>query len=181
MAHNHSVSDTDRHFSINPITKLISSEPGQKTSLVQYDKRSEIFTFRLPRYVESHDMLQTTDLRVYFRNGKTTGYANIYNLALDSQDSSKVSFSWLLNDDATQEVGDLSMQIRFACYTGDETDYVWSTAIYQGVKVLPALFPEYVNPSDEPIIPDEPTEETLEETAILGVGVLGEMILGYGG
>lgn len=48
MGHTHNVYDTDTHFSINPVTRMIKNESSKKVTLIQHDHNSERFTFELP-------------------------------------------------------------------------------------------------------------------------------------
>lgn len=55
MSHTHSVKDSDAVFTIDPISREITTETDN-ISLMQYDHNSEIFTFQIPKIVEGHDM-----------------------------------------------------------------------------------------------------------------------------
>ena len=68
MGHKHSVYDSDAHFSINPITKVIKNESSKKTTLVQGDHNSERFSFDIPRHIEGHDMMQCNLVEVHYDN-----------------------------------------------------------------------------------------------------------------
>ena len=68
MAHKHSVYDSDTHFSINPMTRVLKNESSSKKSVVQYDHNSERFTFEIPRYIEEHDMLLCNVVHIHYIN-----------------------------------------------------------------------------------------------------------------
>ena len=68
MAHLHSVYDTDAHFKIDPITKVITNMATQKVKLMQFDKGSERFTFEIPRFVEGHDMTLCNKVKIHYNN-----------------------------------------------------------------------------------------------------------------
>ena len=65
MAHTHSVKDDDNYFVINKDTMIISTESTSKT-LMQHDHNSECYTFEIPRYVESHDMMECTNIEIHY-------------------------------------------------------------------------------------------------------------------
>ena len=77
MGHKHSVYDSDAHFSINPITKVIKNESSKKTTLVQGDHNSERFSFDIPRFIEGHDMMNCNLVEVHLKdfNGNLYGKA----------------------------------------------------------------------------------------------------------
>lgn len=141
MAHKHSVYDTDAHFSINPITKAIKNESSKKTTLIQFDKNSEIFGFSLDRYVEGHDMTLCDTVEIHFDNiDSATGEINrgvyeVKDLQISKDDPSKVVFSWKVDDTATQKAGPLEFSITFECTETGETVYRWGTLENKDVSV----------------------------------------------
>ena len=56
--HNHNVYDTDNKFTIDGITRAIKNVSSSKTTVMQFDHNSEVFTFEVPRYIEGHDMTE---------------------------------------------------------------------------------------------------------------------------
>lgn len=141
MAHEHPVRDTDLHFVIDPITRAIKNNSG-KIILMQYDHQSEIFTFELPRYIDTHDMSICDKVRVHYINiGSSSKYEpvsgvyEITDLQIDPENEDLVTCSWLLTNNTTQLEGTLNFIIRFSCVTGETLDYSWSTAIYSGIVV----------------------------------------------
>lgn len=140
MAHLHSVYDSDMHFSIDPITRLIRNE-SSKNKLVQHDHNSERFTFELPRYIEEHDMSLCNRVEVHYLNVGADGekYAGAYEVndhQISPDDNSVVIGSWLISANATQFEGTLNFLIRFACVADDGTiDYAWHTEIHRNITV----------------------------------------------
>lgn len=141
MGHKHSVYDSDAHFSINPITKVIKNESSKKTTLVQGDHNSERFSFDIPRFIEGHDMMQCNLVEVHYDN-KETGTGNISSdfyevkdMQISPDDEEVVVFSWLIIDTATKYAGTLEFSIKFKCMTGDVCDYKWNTAINTDMSV----------------------------------------------
>ena len=147
MALKHSVYDTDTHFSINPITRVLKNEASQKTSLIQYDHNSERFTFELPRYIEGHDMSLCNVVQVHYNNidaktkEQSCGVFEVTDLQISPDDDEVVIFSWLISQNATRYVGSLNFLVRFSCT--DETGtvfYVWNTAIYTNISVSNGIY-----------------------------------------
>lgn len=141
MGHKHSVYDSDAHFSINPITKVIKNESSKKTTLVQGDHNSERFSFDIPRFIEGHDMMQCNLVEVHYDN-KETGTNNISSdfyevkdMQISPDDEDMVVFSWLIIDTATKYAGSLEFSIKFKCMTGDVCDYKWNTGINTDISV----------------------------------------------
>lgn len=140
MSHLHNVFDSDTHFLINPTTRAIVNS-SQKLTLVQYDHKSERYTFQLPRLVEGHDMSECSKIEVHYLNVSADGKnesAGVYPVddVQISPDSEDVTiFSWLISGNATKYAGTLNFLVRFTCLTGDVIDYAWHTAVYSGITV----------------------------------------------
>lgn len=156
MAHLHSVYDSDMHFSIDPITRVIRSESPKK-SIVQYSHNSERFTFDLPRYIEEHDMSLCNRVEIHFINIGTGGEQNKDVYEVDDwqnspDDDSVVIGSWLISRNATQLAGALVFLLRCACIADDGTvEYDWYTEIYSDFSIsngmnngdaVAAIFPD---------------------------------------
>jgi hypothetical protein len=154
MAHIHDVIDTDVHYKIDGITRTITNINKTKRELVQNDHNSERFTFELPRYIDTHDMLTCNSVQVHYVNVdkygkiKQSGIYVVDDLKIKPNDDSTVLLSWLVSGDATQFVGTLNFSIRFACVDNDEVNYVWNTTVFSGISILAALYN-----SSESIVP----------------------------
>ena len=145
MAHQHPVKDTDLHFVIDPVTRVIKNNSG-KIVIMQHDHQSEILTFELPRYIDTHDMSLSNTVRVHYINiGSSSKYEpvsgvyEITDLKIDPENENLVTCSWTLTNNTTQLEGTLNFVIRFSCLTGDTIDYSWSTAIYSGIIVAKTI------------------------------------------
>lgn len=142
MAHTHTITDSDKHFLINPVTREIANESG-KLVLVQGDHKSERATFSIDRYVDGHDMSLCNRVQVHYTNVETSSGAeadDVYeadDLKASTGDSQKVVFTWLISGNATQYVGDLIFSITFLCEANDGTiEYSWSTGENKEIKVI---------------------------------------------
>lgn len=141
MGHAHGIVDSDKCFVIDPITRTITNT-SEKVKLIQFDHDSERFTFECPRMIEGHDMTLCNSVRVQYINlNKRTGEDScgvyeVEDLAVDSEDSTVVKFSWLISRNATKFVGTLNFLIDFRCVSDDGTvAYAWHTDIFKGVTV----------------------------------------------
>lgn len=145
MAHVHQLRDTDTHYSIDPLSRSISRGTNTKSTLIQYDHNSEILTFEMPRYVEGHDMLYCNQVEVHYINSgsggpPTRGVYEVSDFEKSEDDDNTVVWSWMVSANATQNVGPLVFAFRFACLTGDEVDYSWSTAPFSGMTISEGIY-----------------------------------------
>lgn len=139
MTHTHKIVDSDAHFVIDPSTRAITSE-SKKLYITQYDHNSERFTFRIPRIMEGHDMMECDTILIDFNNTSTTKKdSNVgeYISTDKAEDGEFMLFSWLVSQDATQLVGSLSFSVSFICHDGDgNIIYEWGTDTYKRITVL---------------------------------------------
>ena len=146
MAHIHEVIDSDKCFTIDPITRLIVNDVGnKKTQLIQNDHNSERFAFQLPRYIEGHDMSLSNKVEVHYinldqsSNERSVGVYEVTDLAL-SEDNESVLLSWLISNNATRYVGVLSFAICFKCMSDNVIDYSWNTAINSSIQIAKGMY-----------------------------------------
>lgn len=145
MAHNHYVYDNDAHFIVHPFTRTIRKAKSKTHTVIQNDHQSERITFEIPRYIDGHDMLNVTRAEIHYLNieADTQAHQSGCYIADDLQvlphDSKMIQCSWLLSRNATKYVGSLHFLLRFVCASEEDTDYVWSTAIYSEIKVAPGF------------------------------------------
>jgi hypothetical protein len=145
MAHQHRVYDTDARFTIDAHSREIKNAASKKITVVQYDHKSERFTFELPRYIEGHDMSECNKVEVHYINidsttkAKVTGLYEVDDLQVNPENEEKVICSWLIDGNATQYAGQLSFLVRYCCLTDTVVDYAWNTAIFSDVYVTTGL------------------------------------------
>lgn len=145
MAHKHPVYDSDTHFKIDGLTRIVKNVSETKTMLVQFDHHSERFTFEVPRFVDEHDLSLCNLVRVHYINVDKTkrtenkGICEITDLQISPDDSELVVCSWLVSDNATQLVGALYFVIQFACVEAGEVVYSWNTARHTAVSVIDGI------------------------------------------
>ena len=134
MAHEHPVVDADKRFLIDPITRIVKNAESKKTVLVQNDHNSERLSFELDRYVEGHDMLESTSVHIHYDNVgtnrlKNSGVYEVDDIQPSPDDSTKVVFTWLVSQHATSLVGALNFSITFECEADGVVEYRWSTVL----------------------------------------------------
>ena len=141
MAHKHSVYDTDNHFMIDGVTRVVKNASQTKTMLIQHDHNSERFTFEIPRYIDDHDMSTCNVVQVHYINidastkEQKTGIYEVVDLHISPEYDDVVVCSWLISRNATQLVGSLNFLIRFCCVTDGVVDYAWNTATHSNVHI----------------------------------------------
>ena len=145
MSHESKIRDTETHFIINPETRTITTASSGNNTLVQNDHNSERFTFEIPRFVDGHDMSESTEVRIHYRNQSTGSLFQqngVYfpdDMAVMEDDNDTVAFSWLLSYDTTQQVGNLQFSIQFVCYENGAVEYAWNTGIYKDINVIESI------------------------------------------
>lgn len=143
MQHTNKVNDRDPYFEVDAATRKIANKSSSKVSVIQYDHNSERFTFSIPRYIEDHDMMESTKAEVHYICGKTQtkGIYEMTDLAIDSEDENKVICTWLLSQNVTKETGAINFLLRFSCIGDDgAVDYAWNTAIFTGISVSEGIY-----------------------------------------
>lgn len=146
MAHLHTVTDSDKHFVINAITREIKNISTSKTTVIQFDHNSERFTFEVPRFIEGHDMLQCNKVEVHYLNIDSAtkeskeGIYLVDDLQESPEDENTLLCTWLISQNATTLIGSLNFILRFACINDDNVDYVWNTAINSSIYVSKGIF-----------------------------------------
>lgn len=146
MAHTHDVHDTGKRFEINGISRFIKETSTTKLVLVQGDHKSEVVTFKMPRYIDGHDMLLCNKIRVHYINIETktnNTSADIYEVTdlklckdCEEEEEESIVFTWTIEAPATKYFGSLSFLIKFECTEGENILYQWNTARYVNVNVL---------------------------------------------
>lgn len=170
------IKDTETHFKIDPLTRTISNSSAGNNTIVQYDHNSERFTFDMPRYVDGHDMSDGTLVRIHYRNATTNNLDQtngVYipdDLVISSEDKNTITFSWLLTNATTQNIGYLYFSIQFIHLDGDTVEYAWNTGIYKNITVI-----ESINNAEEVIM------ESSDLIAALKNEILAEVSSGTGG
>ena len=144
--HTHIVGDSDKRFIVDAVTRQIKNTSSSKTTVMQFDHNSEVFTFEVPKYIEGHDMTECNRVEVHHLNidavtkQENEGIYLVEDLAVDADDENKLTCSWLISQNATRFVGSLNFILRFMCLTDDVVDYVWNTSIFSGIYVSKGIY-----------------------------------------
>lgn len=145
MAVRHSVTDSDKRFIIDPVTRAIKNQSG-KLTLIQYDHNSERFTFECPHYIDGHDMSLCNKVEIHYinagiTNSKSSGMYITDDLQIPADNPDIITFSWLISQNATRHVGKLNFVIRFACVSDDGVlEYVWNTGINSDISISKSIY-----------------------------------------
>lgn len=144
--HDDIIVDSDTKFTINTTTRAISSEGNEKLSLMQYDDRSERYSFHMDRIIDKHDLMLCNRVTIHFINkgsGKGTK-SNVYpvkDMHVDPDNENKIIFSWLIAENATQLSGALHFLVMFECIADDGMTvlYRWSSDISDKITIRPGM------------------------------------------
>lgn len=147
MALIHQVYDTDAHFKIDPVTRVIKNASSGKNVLIQGDHNSERFTFELPKLIDGHDMSKCNSVQVHYINIDSTDKSkcsadtyNVDDLRTSPEDENVVICSWLISGNATRYAGSLAFLLKFKCIDVDgSVSYVWNTARYNSISISNGL------------------------------------------
>lgn len=136
MAHKHAVNDVNKRFVIEGATRIITGPEDDLPILIQYDHNSEHITFEADRMVEGHDLSVCDKVEIHYNNVSKSGSRHtskgVYkavDLAVDSKDDTKVTFTWIVSKNATQYEGVLGFVVAFTCLEGEEIVYRWNTKV----------------------------------------------------
>lgn len=144
--HIHVMTDADKYFIIDPISRTIANPIGRPLVLMQRDHNSTVYTFQLPRYVDGHDMVLCNRVKCHFNNIEVNSDAEIAiehpdlveltDLRVNPDDTSTVICSWAITRQATFYPGTLGFFIQYLCVDaeGNET-YEWHTDTFSDVIV----------------------------------------------
>ena len=144
MEHGHTVYDTDTHFVIDPITRAITNSESKKNLLIQNDHNSEEFTFEIDKVVEGHDMTLCNRVEIHYSNVDSTkrnsslGVYEVNDLT-ENEDGSKITFTWVVSENATFYAGTLSFLIKFICVENGVITYRWNTAVNNSITIAKGM------------------------------------------
>lgn len=145
--HGRQIIDADAHFTVDPISRIITNDDPKKNTIIQGDHNSERFTFKTPRYIDGHDMLTCDNVRVAYINTEVagrnkqhaTGVYLVSDLALDPNNDKYITCSWLISKNATEHTGVLNFMLIFSCMDGELVKYRWKTNVFESINVALSL------------------------------------------
>lgn len=129
MDHKHEVIDNDDYLVINPETRIIRCT--KKTTVAWMDHNSEYISFKVPRFIEKHDMSLCNNIEIHYRNygdnGSKSGVYIVSGLQADAKDKNMLTFDWLISNDVTSIVGSVIFTVGFQCLKNNRIVYSWNT------------------------------------------------------
>lgn len=138
--------DADEHFVIDTVSRAISSEGNKKLSLMQYDNKSERYSFDMNREIDGHDLTLCNRVTIHFINkGSNKGTkSNVYpvnDVHVKKDDDKKITFTWLISESATQLAGVLHFLVMFECIAddGETVLYRWSSNISDKIQIISGM------------------------------------------
>lgn len=136
--------DADEHFTIDTTTRAISSESNKKLTIMQYDNKSERYSFDVNKIIDGHDLTLCNRVQVHFINigsnkQKHPGLYLVDDVQVNDKDPNKLTFSWLISQDATQLSGILSFLVSFECVDGDTVLYRWSSSTFNSIQIVAGM------------------------------------------
>lgn len=141
--------DSDVHFAIDTTTRMISNinadKVNKKLTIMQYDNKSERYSFDIDRYIDGHDLMLCNRVQVHFVNigSNRSQYIErsypVDDVHVNDKNPNKITFSWLISNEATEYSGILKFAISFECVDGDDILYRWSTTTYTGIQIVAGM------------------------------------------
>jgi hypothetical protein len=135
----------ENHFEINGSSRFIKETSETKLVVVQGDHKSEVLTFKMPRYIDGHDMTLCNKIRIHYinldtkTNNKSADVYEVTDLTLCEECEDVLTFTWTIEAPATKYSGTLSFLVKFECTEGENVLYQWNTAKYVSVNVLAGI------------------------------------------
>ena len=142
--HPNIVVDADVHFTIDTVTKAISSGGNKKLSIMQYDHNSERYSFDIDKEIDGHDLTLCNRVQIHYINigsnkQKNPGLYLVDDVRVHETDENKITFTWLISQNATLLSGILKFAVSFECVDGDTILYRWSSDVSEVIKINPGM------------------------------------------
>ena len=136
--------DADEHFTIDTVTRAISSNNNKKLSIMQYDNNSERYSFDIDRVIDGHDLIDSNRVQIHFINIgsnklKHPGLYLVDDVMAKPSEEDKITFSWLISNDATQYDGILAFLVSFECVNDGKVLYRWSSSIFKQIQITAGM------------------------------------------
>lgn len=137
------IQDMDTPIQINNRVILIGE---QKDLVVSTDNKSQILSFKIPRYFQGTD-LATKLICINFINAQ--GYGDMSHAVNVNLLQLEIEFSWLLDSRVSVSAGEVLFSISFIGYNEKDEWYLWSTKISK-FNVEQGILIEESIPNPEP-------------------------------
>lgn len=136
--------DADEHFVIDTVTRAITCTSSKKLTLMQYDTKSERYSFDIDRIIDGHDLMNCNRVQIHFINigsnkQKHPGLYPVTDVQVMPSDENKLTFTWLVSQDATMLDGIVSFLVSFECVDCENEEekilYRWSSNIFKQIQI----------------------------------------------
>ena len=137
----HDLADTGDYFTVDPLTRNISHPNSNTLSLVQGDANSEVYTIKLPKFIDTHPMDQCNRVEIHYINAGSSDEVledihEVTELNSYPNDNEHLYAEWILSANASMYNGNTSFAMKFMCVKDDGTVlYSWSTLPFTGISV----------------------------------------------
>lgn len=146
--HSH-VADTEEAITVNEATRDFTFGANFNPIVgVVGDKKSEMVTFKVPRFIDSHDISECDTHKVFWANIETNneGEDEIAEVKVSETDENIVLLGWLIDDDVTQDAGPLAFSLRIADHNEEgQVIYRWKTVDGEGLSIADTRFKDEHN------------------------------------
>ena len=109
---------------------------NQKQINLTQESNSQFIPFKMPRYYDGFDLINTTILIHYVNNDGYEENSNAVNVYYNDE---YIRFGWLVNKNATAVAGDLEFEIMAVGVNSKGDEYIWKTQPNKSLKVLKSL------------------------------------------
>lgn len=113
------------------------------------DHKSEVVSFAIDRFIDSHDVSECAEHKVFWKSFVTTevdgvltkvvnaeGYSKIEDIKLSDDDEDTVLLGWLITEDVTQSAGEVEFRLQISDYDADgQLTYRWKTIYGNGLLI----------------------------------------------
>lgn len=139
------VSDTEEAIIVNVSTRDFTILPTFNRIIgVVGDRNSEEVSFRIDRFIDSHDISECAEHKVFWRNIETQkdGEA-VLTVKLSETDENAVLLGWLISEEVTEDPGDIEFSLSIADFDEDGQEiYRWGTIDGSGLRIVDSSFRE---------------------------------------
>lgn len=133
----HSVQDAGIYLTVDPFTRKVTVPVTSRVIGVVGDHQSEQVTFRMPRIIDGHDMLESPRRYVVWTNADGAMGTDPL-VTAEERDDGTVLLTWTVRDKTSAAAGIVSFSLHFEC-DDPETGaliYSWLTETCADCKIL---------------------------------------------
>lgn len=141
------VTDTDIAIVVNEDTRDFTLPDGFNPIVgVVGDCNSEIVTFEVPKHIETHNVMECSEIKVFWKNESAGSDGEFEVTDIREKDESTVRFGWRIDENVAAHEGELTFALQFTDYDADgQVLYRWKTIDGTGIRIEGTQFGESVN------------------------------------